>query len=410
MATVYESYTTGADSSQLISDQWRTGQTFTPAANHTIEKVRLLLFRVNSPGTLNVYIYATSAGLPTGAALASGTTNGNTLTTNTNGSYRDILLGAGAALTSGIQYAIVAEAPDGTPTVDEAYWRMDSTSPTYAGGTTVRRPTFPGEVDEWESYSGKDCLFVEYGFDVPSKATTPSPANDATGVDFSAFGLSWVDGGNADTYDVWIGPVGSLVKVSSAQVGTSYTTQLSECATGAKTYWRIDSTNTGGTTTGDTWNFDPRPVAATTPSPTDSATDITLDETPLSWVDGGNADTYEIYYRAQGDSWVLVGVSQAGITWAIPFGNIAYGITYEWRIDATNQFGLTTGTTWSFDAVVFDQIRISYRLISGGNGNGPYDSTPGVQGTDWEYTGESNTITVKRLVAAANSTIWYESI
>ena len=154
----------------------------------------------------------------------------------------------------------------------------------------------------------------------------------------------------------------------------------------------------------------PVPGKPTTPSPSDATSSITLDETPLSWVDGGNTDTYEVYFREQGDSWVLVGTAQAGLTWTIDFGILAYGTTYEWRIDATNVYGTTTGDTWSFDTISYNQIRVSYRLISGGNGNGPYDSPSGVQGTDWEYTGESNMTTIKRLIAAANSTIWYESI
>lgn len=157
------------------------------------------------------------------------------------------------------------------------------------------------------------------------------------------------------------------------------------------------------------------PGKPTTPSPTDAASSITLDETPLSWVDGGNTDTYEVYFREQGDSWVQVGVAQAGVEWTIDFGTLAYGTTYEWRIDATNVYGTTTGDTWTFDTIDYDQIRVSYRLISGGNGYGPYDfdvdgNPQGTQGTDWEYTGENNMLTVKRLIAVANSKVWYESI
>jgi len=153
------------------------------------------------------------------------------------------------------------------------------------------------------------------------------------------------------------------------------------------------------------------PGKPTNPSPTDTASSITLDETPLSW-DASNpaADTYEVYFRKSGDAWGLVGVAQAGVSWAVSFGTLAYGTTYEWRIDATNDAGPTTGDTWSFDTISFDQPRISYRLISGGNGRGPYDSPPGVQGTDWEYTGENNMLTVRKLVVAANDKIWHESI
>lgn len=159
-----------------------------------------------------------------------------------------------------------------------------------------------------------------------------------------------------------------------------------------------------------TYGGTPAPGKPTTPSPSDAASDITLDETPLSWVSGGDTDTYEIYWRVQGDDWVLVGVAQAGVEWTIDFGTLAYGVTYEWRIDATNAYSTTTGDTWSFGSISFDQIRVSYRLISGGNGQGPYDSPPGVQGTDWEYTGESNMITVRKLIAAANNKIWHEDI
>ena len=161
-----------------------------------------------------------------------------------------------------------------------------------------------------------------------------------------------------------------------------------------------------------TYGGTPVPGKPTNPSPTDAVTNITLDETPLSWDASadGTADTYEIYFRESGGSWTLVGIAQAGLMWAIPFGTLDYEITYEWRIDATNIYGTTTGNTWTFGSISYDQIQVSYRLISGGSGSGPYDDPPGTQGTDWEYTGLNNMITVKRLVVAANSKIWYESI
>jgi len=156
----------------------------------------------------------------------------------------------------------------------------------------------------------------------------------------------------------------------------------------------------------------PSPGLPTTPSPVNTGTGITLDETPFSWVSGGDTDTYEIYFRESGDAWPTEpnGVAQAGVTWAINFGTIAYGTTYEWRVDATNPYDTTTGTTWSFGSIAFDQLRISYVLISGGSGAGPYDDPPGTEGTDWSWTGLNNMITVRRLVVAANSKIWYESI
>ena len=161
-----------------------------------------------------------------------------------------------------------------------------------------------------------------------------------------------------------------------------------------------------------TYGETPVPGKPTNPSPTDTVTDITLDETPLSWdasADAG-ADTYEIYFRESGDDWVLVGVAQAGVSWDIAFGILDYETTYEWRIDATNIYGTTTGDTWSFGSISYDQLQVSYVLISGGSGDGPYDDPPGVEGTDWAWTGLNNMITVRRLVVAAYNKIYYENI
>ena len=156
----------------------------------------------------------------------------------------------------------------------------------------------------------------------------------------------------------------------------------------------------------------PVPGKPTNPSPTDAISDITLDETPLSWdasVDA-SADTYEIYFRESGGDWELVGVAQAGVSWDIAFGILDYEITYEWRIDATNIYGTTTGDTWTFGSISYDQIRVSYRLISGGNGAGPYDDPPGTEGTDWAWTGLNNMISVRRLVVVAYNKVYYENI
>jgi hypothetical protein len=156
----------------------------------------------------------------------------------------------------------------------------------------------------------------------------------------------------------------------------------------------------------------PAPGKPTIVSPTPTGvTNITLDETPLEWAAGDPAgDTYEIYYRAQGGSWTLVGVAQAGLSWTIPFGSIVYETTYEWRVDATNVYGTTTGDTWSFDSLVFDEPRTSYVLISGGSSAGPYDDPAGTEGTDWRWTGLNFMTAIRRLVVAANSKIWYEQI
>lgn len=81
----------------------------------------------------------------------------------------------------------------------------------------------------------------------PAKATTPSPANAATGVALSPT-LSWVGDGTETSFLVYFD--GVLV---STQAGTSYTPAAMSYYS-AHT-WRIDSVNDFGTTTGDTWSF-----------------------------------------------------------------------------------------------------------------------------------------------------------
>jgi len=134
------------------------------------------------------------------------------------------------------------------------------------------------------------------------------------------------------------------------------------------------------------------------PTPT-GVTGITLDETPLEWAAGDPAgDTYDVYFRVQGEDWVEVSSAQEALLWAIVFGTLGYGTIYEWRVDATNEYGTTTGDTWSFSCIAFDPpLPTGVTLNAEGNPTG----TP---------TGENIMLTVKRLVAAAENAFWYEDI
>ncbi len=172
--TRFEYYITGDDgfgqilSVDLVDDQYWAAQTFTPAISHTITNVNLLLYRANSPGTITVSIKATAAGVPSGADLISGTTDGNTLTTNTAGEWRTISLGSGISLTSGTQYAIVVREAGGT-IQDIVRWRSDNSSPGYAGGSYV---TSADSGSTWTANTSRDFMFEEWSpAIVPSVAT-----------------------------------------------------------------------------------------------------------------------------------------------------------------------------------------------------------------------------------------------
>ena len=259
-----------------------------------------------------------AVGDPTGADLTSGTTNGNTLPeAPTAPEEREITFGAGVELTSGVKYAIVVKAPGASNFFDGLWslqfigsyadgdyrssndsgssWSTASTKDlyfkTYATAALKDSHTFsPGANDApvggatqaSQSFTasstytitsvklnlrrsggespGTITVSIKATVGAPTKATNPTPSNAAADVTLNQATITWEDGGGADTYDVYYGDTsGSLVKVSDAQAGLSLT--ITGIDDGSPfnyivtRYWRIDSTNTAGTTTGDEWSF-----------------------------------------------------------------------------------------------------------------------------------------------------------
>jgi len=124
---------------------------------------------------------------------------------------------------------------------------------------------------------------------------------------------------------------------------------------------------------------DAAPGKATNPSPTNTATGVSINVAELSWTQGDGADTEEVYFGPSGDlSLVQDGAGTTfDLSGYLPF---PYGTTYQWRIDSTNDVGTTTGDTWSFTTMEFTPPEVSVFQ------------------------------TVKRLCACAENRFWYESI
>ena len=237
---------------------------------------------------------------------------------------------------------------------------------------------------------------------LPGQPTTPTPTNNDTEVDFSGFALSWVTGGNTNTYNVWIGPSGSLVEVSHEQEGTNYTTNIDEVPLNQKIYWRVDATNDVDTTTGANWNFDARPGKVSTTTPADEATGVTLHSTTGSWIaPSANTTSYRALYGTLSGFLEEVGTTSE-LSMDLVEGNFSvYGKISYWRVDAVNAFGTTAGDELYFTTMVFDPVLPTGVTLdhSGGEGGVP-TGTP---------TGENNMMTVRRLVAAARNKIFYET-
>jgi hypothetical protein len=155
MASRYEYYNTGDDNFVYTDSSARwIGQTFTPQTSHTILSIKAKLGKALTPGTATVSIRATSAGKPTGGDLCSGTINGDTLAAFGAEQWYEITLGAGAALSEGMLYAIILRSAAGN-----VYWRCKGTASYTAGGYCIS--TNSGST--WSVSGTVDAMFEEWG-------------------------------------------------------------------------------------------------------------------------------------------------------------------------------------------------------------------------------------------------------
>jgi len=329
-----------------------------------------------------------AVGDPTGADLCSGTTNGDTLAADPSFTEREITFGSSIELTSGVKYAIVVRCSN---------------------------------------------ALLSLGINVYSPGTGYT---DGAGFSSSNSGSSWSEQG----YDLWFKTKAVAVEKDtytfsgSSRTVASSTTWIAQTFTTTSAYtissvvlklnkW---SGRLPGTVTVSIKATVPDvPTKATNPTPSNAAADVTLDQATVIWEDGGGATSYDVYYGTASGSLSKVSSSQAGVSFTIsgitngsPF---EYLITRYWRIDSINDQGTTTGDEWSFTTIRFSPPTKTYWYSTGGyyyqlliQDDGTYGDPPptGVEDTDYVVVTSTynNMATARRLVAAANDKIWYESI
>jgi Carboxypeptidase regulatory-like domain/IPT/TIG domain/Dockerin type I domain len=168
-----------------------TGQTFIPAVTGLLARVDFPLFCNGCTGTtpnLTLSVRATSAGLPTGADLASvtipGFSNGSATTNLT------AIFGSPATLTSGTQYALILR-PAANPSVGGYFWIRSSPS-TYANGSRV---TSADSGATWTADTTRDFNFKAYmqvGYNAAGNlVSSPKDSNPAGGLTPIWTTLSW---------------------------------------------------------------------------------------------------------------------------------------------------------------------------------------------------------------------------
>jgi hypothetical protein len=260
--SLYEYYNTGDDEDNGAWAGYKLCQTFNSSTSFNITSVKLLLYRVGSPGTVTVGIYATtgSPAYPTGSALTSGTTNGTTLTTNTAGEWREITLTT-HTLQASTTYAIVISISGGSGTNDNVHWRDDKSSPTYANGM-YGRSSSSGAWGTTYMDNTKDDMFEVWGtsdnyqLDIEERFTSVDTGAYAN-KELCIFAGTWstsetlkVDVWNT-TSSSWVNVIASLTKnawnnVSIANLLTATVTIRfqggAEISDTVQDSWNIDTT------------------------------------------------------------------------------------------------------------------------------------------------------------------------
>jgi len=126
------------------------------------------------------------------------------------------------------------------------------------------------------------------------------------------------------------------------------------------------------------------PLKPTNPIPTNTAINQPTN-TIISWQDGGNSTGYIINFG------LFNAITNCGSTTTTNYnpGMLLYGSNYQWRIDATNATGVTTGDVWSF-------------TVRDGNW---YVATNGTgQGLSWEDA--TNNLQKAITACSSNYTVW----
>ncbi|MFC1525035.1 dockerin type I domain-containing protein [Planctomycetota bacterium] len=181
----------------------------------------------------------------------------------------------------------------------------------------------------------------------PDQVTSPYPADGETGVFIHQLFLGWAEASGATSYDVYFGtsdsppyqanPTETNYKPSTLSYSTTY-------------YWRVDSKNNIGTTTGNLWSFQTEaapttpPDQVTSPYPADGETGVFITQRLLEWATANGASSYDVYFGTS-DSPPYQG-NTTGVRYSP--GTLSYSTTYYWRVDSKNIVGTTTGNIWSF--------------------------------------------------------------
>ncbi len=189
---IKNSYTTGDDGSDAVNGADWEGQTFTTTEAYTAIGAAIfggVTTAGDDPGVMTLELYATAAGLPTGAAIATGTIDSDGVPGDGRFGWLRVDFDASVALSDATLYAVVAHNPGAV----DYLWRSDAGGG-LADGNAV---TSANSGAAWASSAPVDFLFAVYSADtkmnyqdvtvdatygdVPSRMAVEVCQNNATG-------------------------------------------------------------------------------------------------------------------------------------------------------------------------------------------------------------------------------------
>ena len=185
---------------------------------------------------------------------------------------------------------------------------------------------------------------------LPGSATTPTPATEAISQPTNLT-LSWSNGINTISNDLWFGEAGSmaLVQDNVAAITEYAVTNLNPDTTYE---WKVIGRNSAGTTPAEdvvTWSFTtfnsaPDPVVYS--APIDGATDVSRTGN-VTWQAASSADGYKFYLSTEN---TFAGVTPLDVTTLEVQLSAEYSTEYFWKVIPYNVLGDTDGevAVWSF--------------------------------------------------------------
>lgn len=158
--TKYEEYPVSNEdgNTNVFGATWMA-MIFKANTGHTLNGLRLPLFKTGTPGNATISIQALSGGDPDGTDLSVVQFNGNSLlTTDPPAALTHITMPA-VVLSVGVSYAIVIRVLLGS-SGNVVHWMHDGSSPTYTDGN---REASSDSGGTWTAQS-EDMCFEEWGF------------------------------------------------------------------------------------------------------------------------------------------------------------------------------------------------------------------------------------------------------